>query len=183
MRYKLIMLEQPIIIDEKSDIKSGDFYYSGGGVYKMSPEMSPYQFVGYKIIAGIPGLPIIDFSEISEQDLKKIDYIDVEKLALDFEKKWGNTYNGEIDFFIEGFKQAKSIYHQPEINFSINRKYFFQLIDKVIEKERKLNFSEFNDWFNSDFLRMLPPITKKFQVELEEKIVNNSIKILKIENN
>lgn len=37
-----------------------------------------------KIVAGIPDLPSIDFSSLSEEDCKKIGWVDVEKLALKY---------------------------------------------------------------------------------------------------
>jgi hypothetical protein len=51
----------------------------------------------------------IDFSGLSEDEQKKIGWFDVEKLALEFEKTWGNIYNGEIDFYIQGFQKAQEL--------------------------------------------------------------------------
>lgn len=79
-----------------------------------------------KIIAGIPELPSIDFSLLSEEDCKEIGWVDVEKLADEFYKKYqSKPYAMEKGAWRKGFKTAQSFN------------------DKMFSLEELIKFSEY----------------------------------------
>lgn len=96
MKLQLIMLPQPILVSDE-EIKDGDslYYATTNVILKNYVSETPRRKDDYKIIAGIPELPSIDFSALSEEDCKKIGWVDIEKLAdkySNFERasKWGD---------------------------------------------------------------------------------------------
>lgn len=122
MKYQLIMLPNPIVVSDE-ELTLGDtlkdcFYFFKGKVIKR--EYSHHK-EGKKIIAGIPELPTIDFSALSEEDCKKIGWVDVENLANEkFPDEstagWKDSFSPrERRGFITGFKAAQSL---NEKNFS-----------------------------------------------------------------
>ena len=88
------MLPQPILVsDEKYN--DGNFVllpYS----YDIVKCVNGTTFIegSKKIIAGIPELPSIDFSGLSEEDCKKIGWVDVEKIANEY---YGAYFDVEVE--------------------------------------------------------------------------------------
>lgn len=128
MKYQLIMLpNQPILVSDEKITKE-DIPFNLGIDYD-----SVWQFRKglttdgkgnwKKIIAGIPELPSIDFSVLSEEDCKKIGWVEIERLADDYSIEV-YPINGEsremVDWiesqkivlqqgFMSGFKAAQSL--------------------------------------------------------------------------
>ena len=182
------MLPDPIVVSD-DEIKEGDLYLNGNGVFKCSNkesgtcELAVNSLAKYnkKIIAGIPELPSIDFSALSDEDCKRIGWVDVEKLAHKAaQQRFRLThipldniheYGGEILTFIEtwmmGFKTAQSL----------NDKKFTekQMIDAVLQGMQKgmaiMNDipETDNDWINNYVKRLAQPKVFDIEVEMEEK--------------
>lgn len=125
MKAQLIIFkdrESIIVSDEK--INDNDFMYRAkDGIVKAVSDFfwdfkEPYQ----KIIAGIPGLPSVDFSALSEEDCKKIGWIDLDKLTTRFTAE--RDSRGERDGFMfkEGLKTMQAL----------NDKKFSEKLDEEI---------------------------------------------------
>lgn len=108
MNHQLIMLPNPILVDNKKEYhsKSGDFWYDIflQKIQYCDSDDSVGLLRGKKIIAGIEGLPKLDLSAIAE----RIGWVDVEKLAI---TKFGDgDYAAEAKMgFRYGFKTAQSL--------------------------------------------------------------------------
>ena len=134
MKTKLIKLQDKFILVSDEVIKEGDSIYSfkSKNVFKADSieYMEKHNMIedfdksfyinsnqSKKIIAGIPELPSIDFSLLSEEDSKTIGWVDVEKLSYKlFPYMEGSCDGNDIDMnfgfrngFIEGFKAAQSL--------------------------------------------------------------------------
>lgn len=121
------MLPNPIVVSDE-EIKDGDslYYASTNVVFRNYMSETPRRKDDYKIIAGIPELPTIDFSALSEEECKNIGWVDVKKLAYNHRRKYQDSFDGMNECimndaihqqkgFIEGFKAAQSL---NEKNFS-----------------------------------------------------------------
>lgn len=113
------MLDKPILVSDEI-IKDVRPYYGKYHIEKMSiinkfpnylTDLSECQL----IIAGMPELPSIDFSSLSEEDCKKIGWVDVKNMA---KKRFPQTslamenydlWSGHVYGFQEGFKTAQSL--------------------------------------------------------------------------
>ena len=192
MKLQLIMLPQPILVSDE-EIKDGDslYYATTNVILKNYVSETPRRKDDYKIIAGIPELPSIDFSALSEEDCKKIGWVDIEKLAdkySNFERasKWGDIVRNA---YKEGFKTAQSL---NEKKFSEEQIRY--LVSSVTEFMSHHEPEEFDGWFEEKLKILSQP--KVFDVEVEvdfvhtdhviggfeyfPKVTKNQIKITKI---
>lgn len=209
MKTQLIMLPQPILVSNE-EIKENDWYYSSQGVlqstksyfedkrglrtYYLTHEL--WSFSCQKIIAGIPKLPAIDFSALSEEDCKKIEWIDVNSEWLKFAKKASTLPNFDsVNLsigFMGGFKAAQSL---NEKKFSLeDMKLCWDTAYKEASEFPNRGIYTPNVEFE-DFIQSIAK-PKVFDVEVEvimmsdkkgglkpsniPKITNNSIKITKV---
>lgn len=182
MNYKLIMLPNPIVVSDE-EIKEGDcgILYSKG-IKGVGSDWNQFKHDGsnksklfsiardsYKIVAGIPELPSIDFSGLSDDDCKKIGWIDVENLggrwatlqttrSTDYWRAISNAYS-------QGFKSAQSLNE---------KKYSLEDIKTAIELARFPKLALYN---TDEIVNMLSQ-PKIFDVEIQ--VNQNSIKITKI---
>lgn len=191
--YKLIMLDNPILVSDE-EIKENDFvyrHYPDGGSHigkslQKSDNLKKERV--FKIIAGIPSLPSIDFSALSEEDCKKIGWVDVERIANElFEPHSSNILSPQYamrNYFIRGFKAAQ---------FLNEKKYSEEDLRKAFEAGQ---LDKSNNWYGNDFTQFFQSLSqpKVFQVEVEmendyeepvgdilrPKITNNLIKIIKV---
>lgn len=155
-----------------------------------------------KIIAGIDNLPSLDFSLLSEDDCKTIGWVDIEKLAgefnthhkLDFGYATSVWYFG-VDAFKEGFKTAQSIndkrFNLEDMNAAIafgfgicrteNRAPFNKEIISFIQSLQQTVWSvEVEmEYFQEENSRH-PDSKEGILSSYRPLIVNNSIKITKI---
>ncbi len=190
MKLQLIMLPNPIVVSDEK-VTGVTAYNSESKQIEVFCSHPKYDEWGLKIIAGIQQLPSIDFSALSEEDCKKIGWVDVEKLArsyakihptkdIDEEERYFNSNCKYYDAFKEGFKAAQSL----------NEKKFSE--EDLIKAY--LSNSPTDEKGVKSFIQSLSQ-PKVFDVEVEmkllpqayghgeysqPKITNNSIKILKI---
>lgn len=114
MKLKLIMLDKPILVSDKI-IKDVRPYYGKYHIEKMSiinkfPNYLTDLSECKLIIAGIPELPSIDFSALSEEDCKKIGWVDVRELSYRYaEENAGGDTDVEVCAYLEGFLKAQSL--------------------------------------------------------------------------
>ena len=188
MKYQLIMLpNQPILVSDEKITKE-DIPFNLGIDYD-----SVWQFRKglttdgkgnwKKIIAGIPELPSIDFSVLSEEDCKKIGWVDVEKLANDYSIEV-YPINGEsretVDWiesqkillqqgFISGFKAAQSLNEKKyseedvkEITYQAAQYGMWYALNS--QHNNEVPKGNVLQWFQNRFAQ-----PKVFQVEVEMK--------------
>jgi hypothetical protein len=115
MKTQLIKLQDKFILVSDEETKYPDYVWNGEHILGIAKVFKPS---GQKIIAGIPELPSIDFSLLSEEDCKTIGYVDIEQLACNYagNRKLGAGH-GYPSFearllergFLEGFKTAQSL--------------------------------------------------------------------------
>lgn len=101
MNTKLIMLENPILVSDEEITSTNDWYLNG----IRKPEKCTKVFLALlkhnkttcpKIIAGIPEMPSIDFSALSEANCKKIGWVNFLKIAREYAyNKWRNYCDRE----------------------------------------------------------------------------------------
>lgn len=202
MKTQLIKIQDDFILVSDEEIKEGDFIG-----YSTLKVFVPVQYLGgdltkteRKIIAGIPELPLIDFSALSEEELKIIGWVDVEKLAKEkYQYVSENpphviiTPENKLEGFIEGFKAAQSL---NDKTFSLEDMFAcFNLGIEFCEDEvHKFRKKEFNK-----FIQSLQQTSWDVEVEMEDiggyrqdsmngcwiskwqpKITNSSLKVTKI---
>jgi len=111
----------------------------------------------------------LDFSGLKEEEQKEIGWFDVEKLASEFEKTWGNTHNGEIDFYISGFQKAQSLL--SDRNFTLD-----DIIQAIIMAQEYTQGHDHNHSTEEIIQFLSQP--KSWPIECIEE--NGKIKITKI---
>lgn len=79
MKVQLIMLPQPVLVSDETKQTSDKVW--NPYVQQVLTASEVFMPHGYKVIAGIPQLPSIDFSALSEDECKSIGWVDVEKVA------------------------------------------------------------------------------------------------------
>ena len=191
MKYKLIMLPNPILVsDEEKQIFDRVWNSDVEKILRVSEVFMPH---GNKIIAGIEGLPKLDLSVIAEE----IGWVDVEKLAeenadsfvWDFESPEGNGYIDHVEGFKEGFKVAQSLNE---------KKFSEEDLRKAIEWANNGGGSSLSESANTFIKSLSQPKVFDVEVEMERtrypkgedgwediyvpKITNNTIKVTKILN-
>lgn len=197
MNIQLIMLSQPILVSDEA-INAEDWFRDEFGIRQArwntyEPENKKTQ---WKVIAGIPELPKIDFSALSEEECKKIEWIDVNSEWLKFAKKASTLPNFDsVNLsigFMGGFKAAQSL---NEKKFSLeDMKLCWDTAYKEASEFPNRGIYTPNVEFE-DFIQSIAK-PKVFDVEVEvimmsdkkgglkpsniPKITNNSIKITKV---
>lgn len=116
MKVQLIMLPQPILVsDEKRRVELNKFYYEPDNmqpVYSFTRETLPDEYYLQEVLAGIPQLPSIDFSVLSDDECKRIGWVDVEKLAekiIQDEKVAHELKHFSKRLIVSVFKAAQSL--------------------------------------------------------------------------
>lgn len=101
------MLPNQHILISDEEIKEGFYKYCPfDDINKIHKQEGQYfDKHEYKIIAGIPELPSIDFSALSEEDCKKIGWVDWKRYFDLDDKKYGAIAHS---YFL-GFRKAQSI--------------------------------------------------------------------------
>ena len=186
MKTQLIMLDTPIIVsdEEITKLESGTSYYDGEGNIRKWSTGNMYNIYSKKIIAGIEGLPKIDWNGLED----KFGWVDVEKLSIE---KFGNSLHHARtrSAFIKGFKKAQSL---KEKKFSLEdmRVAWLDGWQQDQNERQELKQTGF-----IEFIRQLQQ-PKVFDIEVEmkpiylsilkekvlgyrPKITDNSIKILR----
>lgn len=192
---------QPILISDE-EIKEGEPGYSiNNATYTHFSHLgSSY---GRKIIAGVKDLPSVDFSALSEEDCKKIGWIDVEKLAWKKLQYFnGNQWEEQLVFekWTEGFKTAQSLNEKKFSEEDIRKAILFGYkkgMKSEADAHRDNNLFEEMDFNVDNFVQSLSQ-PKVFNVEIQidrvrypkgddgwedvytPRITNNTIKITNI---
>lgn len=163
--------------------------------------MPKYHYKGFKkIIAGIPELPSVDFSALSEKECKVIGWIDLEKLARDavsasnsvdvklVREVWKNGFKtaqslNEKKFTLSDLKSAFSHYaftstsQQPYSDKELDEA--FEKFASVLSRPKVFDVEIETEWYKD-----LPPgggFGGAAPIDLEwPKITNNSIKVLRL---
>ena len=205
MKTKLIKTQDKFILVSDEEIKEGEIlpyvmkWENGYEIFNTNNGIRKSKLNrAYKIIAGIPELPSVDFSLLSEADCKEIGWADVEKLAREYadfameEMQWANRMKrATISSFTHGFKTAQSLNDKMfEVKEVVELCKI--LISNPFEKCGK-TYQELTD----SYIQSLQQTSWDVEVEMEKvgstkdglepwiniykpKITNNSIKIVKI---
>ena len=80
MNYKLIMLENPILVSDEKPSETDYYWDSKQNTIRIGTNNCVEGGYKKKIIAGYDSLPQIDFSILSEEDCKTIKFVNVDKL-------------------------------------------------------------------------------------------------------
>lgn len=191
------MLDTPIIVSDE-EIKEGwkGWAYKvdvTGKIFKHFYTTNPWYKDARKIIAGIKGLPSIDWNGLEEE----FGWVNVEKIAKNYNppflQELSIVTQGKIEGFIKGFKKAQSI-NEKKFSLEDMFKCFQAGID--YEKEGSILQPDAHGYIQSlqqpkvfdIIVEMEQEFTtgitesgreRKFYGEFKPKITNNSIKILK----
>lgn len=172
MKYKLIMLPNPILVSDEqvennqwryNPHTNSSFLFNHLDIDKgvLFPVLG-----SYKIIAGIPELPSIDFSGLTEEDCERIGWVDVEKLVKVIFPKWNllklHDWDNLKDGFTEGFKVAQSL---NEKKFSEDDLKLF-----AIELIAKYKLGQLEDFTEVNKIIESYSQPKVFDVELEMEL-------------
>lgn len=188
MGLQLILLpEQPIIVSDDK-IKVGDNIYE---IDQDNINIAGEEYIANttdkKIIAGIPGLPSIDFNGLEDE----VGYINLLKLASDFanlelmkNELSGNRYNLRTSF-MEGFEAAQSLGKEFTKEDMMCAYYegtnigaaFESICDGHDNMESIKEAEEYSKDAEKVFINFLNS-PKTFDIEVEA--INNKIKIIKI---
>ena len=173
------MLPNPIVVSDE-EIKEGDLYLNGNGVFKCSNkesgtcELAVNSLAKYnkKVMAGIPELPSIDFSALSDEDCKRIGWIDIKKISDKVDMV--STLRDER-IFTQGFKTAQSLNDKKlteedmlYLAKNLSREMFFYTGSNIIEKSVDIT------------IKILQQLKQPKVFDIEATLENNSIKITKI---
>jgi hypothetical protein len=165
MAQKLIKLSEThyVVIDD-SEIKINDWVYSMDGIHQwfglvLKTEPSPKKITHST-------QPLEDYGNKELNDsvktwlvIKPLSLSEVEELINGYsvEKMADEKYPYKLSSgarragFVDGFKAHQELTKDKLFTTS----FIINLVPKVLEKQGELNTSDFNDWYNSDFLRIL----------------------------
>ena len=188
--FKLIMLPNPIVVSDE-EIKEGDWFLPISGIgWKLNVPVQADGKGGYnnnhckKIIAGIPELPSIDFSGLTEEECKRIGWVDVEKLANDWYESLFNDFErvegkdkiidlkriDSITKFKKGFKTAESL-NEKKFSEDDLKNALFAMYLLTIKMTDKSGTKLFEDTGYEKIIQSLSQ-PKVFDVELELRDVD-----------
>ncbi len=182
MNIELIMLDTPIIVsdEEITKLESGTSYYDGEGNIRKWSTGNMYNIYSKKIIAGIEGLPKIDWNGLEEE----FGYIDVEKLSIE---KFGNSLHHARtrSAFIKGFKKDQSLnekkFSLEDMKEAYHQGWYDKAENKVDNRDKFIQSLQQPKVFDIE-VEMKPiylSILKEKVLGYRPKITNNSIKILR----
>lgn len=169
MKLQLIMLpKQPILVSDEK-IVDGDKCFADAKFlhniveYRKSPCPPPYVSnlsVLKKAVAGIPEMPTIDFSALSEADCKRIGWVDVDKAANEYYNAYdpnSEHTEGLVEGFKRGFKTSQSL----------NEKKYSEVFDWL---EKNDYLSDKRSIMEKEFIQYISqPKSFDVEVEMEEK--------------
>jgi len=197
----IMMLPQPILVSYEPDVRDIFPYHVAEKL--TTGEWTIWQVDNLndidernqkKIIAGIPELPSVDFSALSEEDCKKIGWVDVEELAAEY------AVNDFDDYaycgFLEGFKTAQSLNEKR-----FNEEDVIHILDSI--NSEQLNEVKMRNEYGAEkgkafkyLINKLLPQPRVFDVQVEmdripadqapggwdvfPKITGGSIKVLRL---
>lgn len=161
---KLIKTKYRFILISDEDIKYDDYFFDNNN------GLTGQYFQGHmdftfcnKIIAGIPELPLIDFSLLKEADCKRIGWVDVEKLALNDNAFY--AYGGDYDTFEvgykAGFKTAQSLNDKMVSLETILSDFYVYATDGEVCKHEVIK----------DYIQSLQQTSWDVEVEMDTDIV------------
>ena len=114
---KLILLDTPIIVSDEKLKVFDNFFFQIDDIYDILKVESEFHLnrikdikENFKIIAGLPELPQIDFNEFEEH----LGIVDVEKLSIEHCKPDYDKFGGELEYverqyWIRGFQAAQKL--------------------------------------------------------------------------
>lgn len=203
----IMMLPQPILVSYEPDVRDTFPYHVAEKL--TTGEWTIWQVDNFndidernqkKIIAGIPNLPSVNLSALSEKECKVIGWIDLEKLARDavsasnsvdvklVREVWKNGFKtaqslNEKKFTLSDLKSAFSYYaftstsQQPYSDKELDEA--FEKFASVLSRPKVFDVEIETEWYKD-----LPPgggFGGAAPIDLEwPKITNNSIKVLRL---
>lgn len=185
MKLQLIMLPNPIVVSSERIKINQQYLTSDYRVVNWHEDFeddvikNPIHWkniIPKPIIAGIPSLPTIDFSALSDEDVKKIGWVDVEKLATKYATNPGMmsyVFPDKKEGFVEGFKTAQSLndkkYSEEDMRNAFNAGDRFGRCDYTGRPDLAEDEDEY-----------IQQLSQPKVFNIEASLENNSIKITKI---
>jgi len=129
---------------------------------------------GNKVIAGCKGVPDIDYSALSDEDCKKIGWVDVEKFfEIQFGVPLNNNAKIRFEGFIEGFKTAKSLN---------DKKWSDEDVKPLLDKMYQCGLDDYTgkDTYVKVYEECLQSLNQPKVFEIEAIVQDNKVKILKV---
>lgn len=172
MKLTLIMLDTPIIVSDEKLKVFDNFFFQIDDIYDILKVESEFHLdrikdikENFKIIAGLPELPQIDFNEFEEH----LGVVDVEKLSIEHCKPDYDKFGGELEYverqyWIRGFQAAQKL---NEKKFSLED--MANLWQFIVDGAKQLmlsgttEVSSFNDYVKS----LQQPKVFDIEVEME----------------
>lgn len=136
MKVQLIMLPQPVLVSDETKQTSDKVW--NPYVQQVLTASEVFMPHGYKVIAGIPQLPSIDFSALSEDECKRIGWVNVEMLRaialVDKNYDYKDEFNvagagGYCSGYMDGFQAAQSL---------SDKKYSLEDVKNAIQLAREI---------------------------------------------
>jgi len=184
MGTKLVKLSDThYVIADDSKIKKGDFkiclndkavtkYLSKKSIEsdtfcknckKITYSTEPLEIIATKYKGSVSVKEMKGFVKIKPLSLSEVEEAiygySVEKIAQSFIIKEHLDSDSDM-FYKETFEAGFKAHRELVKDKLFTSSFLLELVPKVLEKQRELNDSDFNDWYNSDFLRMLFPKTE-----------------------
>jgi hypothetical protein len=166
--------KQPILVSDEK-IVAGDWCIYPNQILSKCPTQPPLG--AKKIVAGIPEMPTIDFSDLSEADCKKVGWVDVEKLARNFMAQYpltermfstmlsGNYTNTQNSEGYSLFIKCLTEFHKA--SQSLNEKKYSEVFDWL---EKNDYLSDKRSVMEKEFIQYISqPKVFNVEVEIEEK--------------
>ena len=196
MKTQLIMLDTPIIVsdEEITKLESGTSYYDGEGNIRKWSTGNMYNIYSKKIIAGIEGLPKIDWNGLED----KFGWVDVEKLSYEaYPVKIYDEYTLEDDnneyryLWYKGFKKAQSLnknkFSLDDMKEAYHQGWYDKAENKVDNRDKFIKSLQQPKVFNIEVEMEVDDTMSVLDIsddypyipDDKPKITNNSIKILK----
>lgn len=175
---KLIKLRDKFILVSDERIKEGDYAYDTERCI-ISRIIGKGSIRNYKkIIAGIPKLPSIDFSLLSEKDCKTIGWVDAEKFYikpdLDEDSKSVTAFiDGYYYGFEDGFNKAQflndKMFSLEDMNLAFEAGYNYGYDSANMDEGYSLNYKN-----KEEFIQSLQQTSWNVKVNKNNKITKIS---------
>jgi hypothetical protein len=170
MKTTLIMLDNPILVSDEQPVKGWYFDTYINKVKNTNGADYAVNDITKQIIA--QGNEI-NFSSLSEEECKRIGWVDVNELA---NIQWGNMHRTGVLGFIEGFAACQKLlnkrYSEEDLRKAIDMARTINLDNTTLGVEDLIGFTEVNTWglrliySDVDIIQSLQQ-PKSFAVEIE----------------
>jgi hypothetical protein len=187
VKHTLKKLNNSYLLTSNEEIREGDYYYESTSEepFTIAPfNLAPGNYRS-KVIARLhiplSYISVIDFSELSKADCKRIGFIDVKKLARKvYPYKPTLSCENHTEGFKQGFFAAQNLMGFSKENLTnflsfVNDNYY--QTDVWIDRDSGVGVPQ--HVILDNYLDSLNKVTE-WSVEIEHSIINDNVKVTKI---